>query len=174
MCWVITAIKWLRVSKKKKGRNQRGAIGVLQHVKLAQLNISQNALSCMFQVRLDNQGDSCERLGGQYFLNSDTLLLVILLVWDSGWAFNESTFPWILHLSCGHPPVVGWILLYEFGSDTVTIHAAGEKEEVYYLHNEIFWGEQGRLSSRLENGFRGQRKDIHLGFYGGQKVGLGG
>ena len=81
----------------------------------------------------------------------------------------STPFPESSNLFMGHPREVGWILSHGFGSDTVTIHAVGEEEDVYYLHSEVFWGEQGRLSSRLDNGFGGQGKEIHLWFCGGQR-----
>lgn len=40
-------------------------------------------------------------------------------------------------------------------------------KNVYYSHDEAFWGEQGGIPHRSKNGMRQQGKEVGLGFYGG-------
>lgn len=76
--WMITGIK-----KRKE----------IEWVKLDwQTNIPQNSFSCMFHTSLNHKEGSYERFGGHCFHCSYSLLLIIWLTWNSGWAFTCS--PW--------------------------------------------------------------------------------
>lgn len=57
-----------------------------------------------------------------------------------------------------------------FGLDVETddtTYTPRKNEKIYYLHNWILWGDQGRPLNKVRNGLRGQGKDTDLGFYWG-------
>ena len=43
-------------------------------------------------------------------------------------------------------------------------HTSREHEKIHHSHNEFFWGEQNKVSSRLMIGLREQRKETGLTF----------
>ena len=43
-------------------------------------------------------------------------------------------------------------------------HTPREYEKIHHSHNEFFWGEQIKLSTRFKNHLREQRKEIGLTF----------
>lgn len=136
-----------------------------QDVRLAwQNNISPNSFSCMFHISLDHR-----RFLWEIHKKVSPFIAHIHCCWSSCWheivagLSTAPPFPGSSNFFVVHPTEVGWICLHINLVQTLGLHMYHKRSIRHIMR--FFWIEQGRLSSRLENGLR-ESKEICLGFDG--------